>query len=158
MFNRRRSTGFALFVGVLTTVGLARAIAAHSTAGIVIALVIGGIPFAFSASLAVRRRPALVIDDKALTDGRSGRIVPWDTVTAVRVGIERGMFGESHHLVLTLAQSGLPAPRRFITTNATNPSEVDIDLDWLAIPWTEVVSVVEERFGRRVIKTSERHG
>jgi len=118
--------------------------------------VIGGIPSAFLASLAIRRRPALVIDDHSLTEGRSGRVVPWDMVTAVRVGTERGLFGESHHLVLTLAQSGLPAPRRFITTNATNPNEVDIGLDWLSMPWREVVSLVERGFGRRVITTHER--
>jgi hypothetical protein len=156
MFDRRRSIGFALLLGALTAVGVARSIPTDSLFGLVISLVIFGAPAAFFASLAARRRPALVIDSHSLVEGRSGRVVPWDTVTDVRLGIERGLFRESHHLVLTLAQSESPPPRRFITTNATNPNEVDIDLDWLATPWRDVVSIVEQGFGRRVIRTHER--
>ncbi|MGO9971925.1 MAG: hypothetical protein ACLP01_03660 [Solirubrobacteraceae bacterium] len=45
--------------------------------------------------------------------------------------------------------SGLP--RRFITTNATNPDEVELGLDGVSSTWQEVVHVVEMASGLSVI-------
>jgi hypothetical protein len=156
MFSRRRSGGWAIFLGVFTILGVLRGIAAPSMSTLVLTMTFFGTPFAFAAWMAIRRRPALVIDGHGLIDGRSRRVVSWDTVTTVELDTARGIFGESHHLILKLAESGLPVRRRFIATNATNPSEVDIDLDWLAIPWSEAVSLVEQSFGRRVIAKRDR--
>jgi hypothetical protein len=156
MANRARSIGFASLLGAVTVAAAARGAAAHSTRALVIALVVGGVPCAFFVAWGVRKRPVLVIDDHALTEGRSRRVVPWDSITAIRVGTQQGMFGESHHLVLTLEQGDADPPRRFITTNATNQNELDIGLDWLAMPWKEVVSLVEQHFGRRATLTTER--
>jgi hypothetical protein len=156
MFNRRRPGDVTLFLGVLTVIGVVGAAARHSAVGVLIAVVLFGVPFAFLASPAMRRRPALVIDQHSLTEGRSGRAVAWDFVTAARVGVGRGFFAESHRLVLTILQGGPDPPRRVVTTNATNPDEVEIDLDWLSLPWREVVSLVEQGFGRRVVVMDDR--
>jgi len=153
MSNRRRSLGCAVFFGFFTFAGVARELASHSAVGVILALVLFGAPFAFFLMWGTRRRPLLVIDQRGLTEGRSGRTVPWDTVAAVRVAAERGLFGESHHLILSLDHdSAPPAPRRFITTNANNPDELNINLDLLAKPWNDVVSAVEQGSGRRVIR------
>lgn len=147
MPNRRRSIAAALVLGLFVCLGVARSISAHNTGALVLALALGGVPAAFFVRWAARRQPALVIADDGLTDGRSGRFVPWSSVTAVRVGIHQGMFGESHHLVVTVAHSGPPPPRRLITTNATNPHEIDLNLDWLSRPWRDVVALIEQAFG-----------
>lgn len=154
MGNRRRSLGFAVFFGFFTFAGVARELVSHSTVGMILALVFFGAPFAFFLTWGNRRRPVLVIDQNGLTEGRSGRTVPWETMAAVRVVANRGLFGESHHLIVSLdLYETPPTPRRFITTNATNPKELDINLDLLALPWDEVVSAVEQASGRRAIRT-----
>jgi hypothetical protein len=79
-----------------------------------------------------------------------------EPVTAIQVGVHQGVFGESHHLVVSVARHGPPPPRRFITTNATNLNQIDIDLDWLSRPWHDVVGLVEEAFGRPVATRRER--
>lgn len=157
MSNRRRSLGFAVFFGILTFASVARELASHSTVGVILALAFFGAPFAFFLGWGTRRRPVLVIDQHGLTEGRSGRTVPWEVVATARVAAERGLFGESHHLVLCLDHDAAPsAPRRFITTNVNNPDELDINLDLLAMPWSEVVSAVEQRSGRRVVRANRR--
>lgn len=155
MPDRRRSAGWALFFGLITVLVAAHAVTIHSVTELIIALVVSGLPFAFFGSWAVRRRPALVIDPNALTDGRSGRVVPWANVRTLHVGIRRGLFGEGHHLVLTLANSG-SARRQFIATNANNSDEVDINLDLLSVRRDEVVNLVERASGQTVTRVHDR--
>lgn len=151
--NRARSLAVGALLAAGAAAAAARALMSHSVIGFVIALIVVGIPAVFFIQWGVRRRPALVIGVDALTEGRSGRVVPWSAVTSIRVGVHKGLFGESHDLVVSLAHDGTGA-RRFITTNATNPREMEIGLDWLSLPWQEVVSCVERRYGRTITTTS----
>lgn len=154
-YNRRRSVLAAAFLGLVTVVGAARAIAGGSVGGLVITFVVLGAPAVVFAFWAARPRPVFVIGDEALTLARSGRVILWRSVSAARVGTQQGLFGESHHLVLTLEQS-LPQPRRrVIRTNATADDEIDLELDWLSLPWREVTREVELRSGRELELTRE---
>jgi len=153
MHHRRRALGSAVFFGVLTFAGVGRELTSHSTVGVILALVVFGGPFVTFLIWGTRDRPVLMIDQDGLTLGRSGRRVRWETVAVVRVSGNRGLFGESHSLIVTLNTDVAPdAPRRFITTNANDPDELEVNLDLLDIPWTEVVAAVERASGRRVIR------
>lgn len=156
MYNRRRSVRAGVFFGVLAVSAGVREISEHATIGFWVAMIFFGVPAMIAGVAARRDRPALVVDGESITMCRSKRVVRWDAVAAGRVHVERGLFGESHQLVLTVVQHGATAPRRFIMTNANNPSQIGIDLDWLSIPWTEVIAVIEERSGSRVITTRGR--
>lgn len=147
--------GWALFFGFFAIAGTVSAVTADSTGGTLIALVLfGGLCALFLYSWA-RRGPALVIDESALTDEHSGRVVPWESVTVGRVDVHQGLFNEYHSLVLHLKHDS-EASRPFIMTNATNPDEVTISLDQLSMPWKEVVKLVEQASGRRVVTARSR--
>ncbi len=153
--NRFKSVGWALFFGLLTIAGTVRAVTANSTVGVVIAVVLFGAPCAYFARSAAQRAPALVIDGNALTDELSGRVVPWESVTVGRIDVHQGLFNEYHSLVLHLEHDS-EAGRPFMMTNATNPDEVTISLDQLSMPWKEVVKLVEQASGRRVVRAQSR--
>jgi hypothetical protein len=155
MPSRTRATAWAALFGVFTALASTQAITSHNTTELVLALVFFGGPFAFFAYRAGRRRPVLMINAHTLTDGRSGRIVAWNSVIDARVGVQRGLFGEAHHLVLALSNPR-STPRRFITTNANNPDEIDINLDLLSAPWNEVVRFVETASGYSIATVHER--
>lgn len=158
MSNKRWSLGFAVFFGILTVAGVARELAGHNIGGLIVVLVFFGGPLAFCLWWGTHRRPLLVIDDHGLTEGRSGRRVSWDGVAMVSVGTRRGLFGESHDLVVKLAhdKGAPPERRRFVMTNANNPDELTVNLDLLSMSWNEVMSAVEQGFGQRVIRDARR--
>src|ERR1700748_2360853 len=81
--SRVRWASIAVFFAVLGAVGGARAITAGSATGIVLVVLIVGPLLGFSVRLAVMRRPLIVIGDDGFTDGRSGRMIPWDAVEEI---------------------------------------------------------------------------
>ena len=124
---------------------------AMQAAGLIVGPLLG-----FSVRLAVMRRPLIVIGDDGFTDGRSGRMIPWDAVEEIYANTHQGAYGLDHWLRLVLKRrAGQPAKRRFITTNATNEDEIEVSLDGLAQPREEVIKAVERRFGRPVLRTTD---
>lgn len=110
---------------------------------LILGLGLGGM-CAFYVRGLLRRGPAIVIDAEGLRDLRSGRAVRWASVSEILLRQRQGLFGEHHHLVLTVAGSTAAA------------SELDISIDLLSMSWKTVVDAVEERAGRRVIVRRER--
>jgi hypothetical protein len=58
--------------------------------------------------------------------------------------------------VVKLSSVTTATRRPFITTNANNPDEIDVDFDWLSRPWGEVVALVEHASGRTAVVRAER--
>ena len=129
---------------------IAGAASAADIGAFLVVLLIGAPLSGFAFWWGVRRTPALVIDEDGLVEGRSGRRVLWGEVSELRAVTNRDSYGESHDLIVSLVQRATPAPRRLITTNANATDEIEIGLDWLSMPWTEIVSAVERHSGRSV--------
>lgn len=149
MPGRRRSGAWSVFFAVFAILAAVRGVTTDNGTELALAVVVFGLPCILFGYWAVRRRPALVIGPHALTEGRSGRVIAWSTVTAAHVRIDQGLFGESHALVLALANPG-HARRRFITTNRNNPDAIEISLDFLSVPWSRVAKLVEAASGYAV--------
>ena len=153
--NRSRSAAAAAFFGALALSGTGLSIADGRIGGIALSVALLGGPSLFFTVWATQRRPVLVIDDVGLTIGRACRQIPWSGVADVRVGIQQGLFGESHHLVLRLVHGAEPTTRSMVTTNATATDEIDISLDWLSLRWDDVVRAVERHSRRTAARTRE---
>jgi hypothetical protein len=132
---RRQAAGFAVFFAVLTVSGVIRAVTAQSPVGVVIVLLAGGLPALLYTRNVVRRGPALVVTDDVLEDRRSGSLVRWSEVDTAYAYARQGAFDRYHHLVLV--------------TRRTDP-EVELSVDQLALPWREVIELIEERSGRAI--------
>jgi hypothetical protein len=154
MPNRQRAIGAGVFLAALTFLALWQAARGGNVGVALFALLLGGLPAGFFIGYGARRCPVIVIGEEGLTDGRSGRTAPWSTIDSMSVRVSRGLFGEYHHLVVALSNES-PDPRRqpFITLRAWDPRAFDIPVDWLALPWREVVAVVEQTSGRHVVGT-----
>lgn len=100
----------------------------------------------------------MMLDAHEFTDCRSGRTVAWNDVEIVRANTHQGTFGLDHSLQLDLKASEHPGPtrRRLITTNATSERAITVVFDQLSLRWEDVVTAVEQRSGRPVIRTSDR--
>ncbi len=136
----------------------ASAIANGSGVGVLIALLLFGGPCGWFTSRVLRRGPILRLDSQGLTDGLSGRMIPWDAVSVARARTDQGLFNEYHSLVVDLEPGFSSEPRRFITTNANDPDQVEISLDGVSMPWREIVEQVEKVSGRRVVMGRSRFG
>jgi hypothetical protein len=98
---------------------------------------------------AIRLPVRFSIDQHGLVVGAGKRFVPWDEVDEIRIAHHQTAYEEEHNLILKLKpRTGMR--RKFITTNATNPSEVEVGLDHISLPWQQVVSEVEAASGMKV--------
>lgn len=155
--SRRRSVsaGAALLLVVLTAAGIASAVTHGTGVGIVIALVLFGVPASAFMRSALSKRPVFLLDERGLTLGRSQRLIQWSDVVRIQLAHQRGVFGRTHHLMLTLRTPERAPQRRIVVTNATADDEIDIALDWLSLPWSGVVETVERASGRTVVQVHE---
>ena len=101
---------------------------------------------AWSANVAIRAPAEFSLDERGLTVADGKRFVPWEDVEEIRVS----HYQAEHYLTLKLKPDTDPCPRKFITTNKTNPHEVEISLDHLAVGWQELVLRVESASGLHV--------
>ena len=83
------------------------------------------------------------IHERGLELGRGKRFVRWDDVEDIRIS----HHNSGHSLILKLKPTGGAGPRKFITTNATNPDELELGLDHMSLGWQRVVSDVEAASG-----------
>jgi hypothetical protein len=150
MYSRWRWLSLAAWCGVITVLGAIQEIASPSVAGVTFAVLCGG-TVAIGLSFGLRRRPAVGFDHEGLTLGRSGRFVPWSTVSVIRINVEQTMYGLKRFLVLELVPLQHPSKPKFFTGPEGDDKEVEVSLDWLSMPWTEVASLLERASGRRVL-------
>ena len=138
--RNRKLFGFAtIFFGALLAGGLSREISGSSITGVILVLVVFGLPSFFYAR-GLGRGPVIIIDADGLTDLRSGRVVRWATTSTIILRQRQGVFGEYHHLVCTAATG----------------ESIDLSIDQLSLGWKSVVSAVEDRAGRSVTTLRER--
>jgi len=122
------------------------------------ALVVGLLAVAgcfWSGRIAITRPVAFTIDERGIVVGSGKRFVPWSQIQEIRVAHHQGSYGEEHNLILKLKPGVTGLPRRFITTNATNPDEVELGLGGVSSTWQEVVQGVESASGLSVIAHRE---
>jgi hypothetical protein len=147
--SRRYWTGTALALAFGTYLGVGNAIQ-KGGAGYVIWGLVFAVLCAICVRMAVRRPVEFSVNERGFVLGAGKRAVPWEDVSEIRLGLHQSAYEEEHHLVLTLKQKTPPTKRRLITTNATNPSEVDVSLDHLSVSWQEIIRSVESVSGKTV--------
>jgi hypothetical protein len=150
--NRKLFAAAALFLGAITAVGLSRAVAAGDIVAALITLVALGGPCAIYVRGLFRRGPAIIIDSNGLAGFRTPRAIHWGDVSDIHLSQRQGLFGVYHRLVLTVRQEdGPPVEDSHGLLSSRVPIEtVDFSIDQLAMPWSEIVALVQERVGRNV--------
>jgi hypothetical protein len=102
----------------------------------------------------------LVLDAVGLTASRFAlrrfrKTVRWENVEQARVSEERWAFGTGHDLVLVVRQDETSTDRGW---PLRDPPEADtlvtVPLDRLSLGWEDIVGLVEERLGRRLVRTT----
>jgi hypothetical protein len=163
-FNRRLSFAAAMLAGVLAVVGIDRGIHSGSVFLVIMGVVIAGLPCFFYTRLTFRRRPYIVIDDKALVVDRRGvgfpwrrTVVQWSNVFEAVLRQRQGAFGMSHDLVLVVRREDKPQEGSTgrLQTSRVPVETIDLSLDLLTIPWGEIIALVQERLGKDVLTTHE---
>jgi hypothetical protein len=91
------------------------------------------------------------VNEAGFTLGDGRRFMPWQDIEHIRLA----HHCDEHNLILKLAPGTSPQHQKFITTNATNPHELDIALDHAATPWREIVNAVEAASGRTIATVTE---
>lgn len=138
--------GVTVVCAVLAWMFIGRAVLNHAG---VFSLVVGALA-AVGALASVRQavtRPAIFsFDEHGFSASRSKRFVLWDDVAEIRVA----RYQNDHNLVLKIKSDRRPGSRAVITTNATNPDEVEVNLDHNSLGWREVLSSVEAASGMTV--------
>jgi hypothetical protein len=104
-----------------------------------------------SAGLAIRAPAEFSVDERGLTLASGKRFVPWADVDEIRVAHHH----EDHYLALKLKPATVSGPRKFITTNKTNPEEVEVNLNHLSLGWRELVMRVESASGLHAASVSD---
>jgi hypothetical protein len=94
----------------------------------------------------------LILDDATFTDGKSGDVVPWDSVFEVHLRQRQGVFGVYHHLVFTIRRE---KPSTEVDSEALSTSRVPVQtlrvpIDQLSMGWSDIVTLVQERLGKPI--------
>lgn len=140
----------ALGFGVLAWVLIGSAVVKHGGA-----LALGaGLLFAAGSVAEIRvafRKPVtFTFDGYGIVVARGRRSIPWSQVVAIHLARYQNNYGEEHNLIFKLRPGASGLPRKFITTNATNPNEVEVPLDDLSEDRHRIVSAIETASGLRV--------
>jgi hypothetical protein len=143
--SRRYWVGATMASAFVAYLGIGNAIEKGGAGYVILGLIGGGVCF-ISARTAVRRSVEFSVSEAGFVLGAAKRVVPWDEVAEIHLGVH----GDEHHLIKKLSAGGKPRPRRLISTNATNPSEIDVGLDHLSQNWQELVDSVESASGKPV--------
>lgn len=152
-FNRRLAFGAAVFFGIFVVVGTKRGIEHGNAVAIMLTLVVMGPIFALYAFRALRRRTALVLDDRAITIARSHQVIPWDTVFEAHLIEHQGNFGLSHELVLMVQCDDGPHDESSLTELRTSKVDVQkawVSLDQLSMSSSDIVALVQQRLGKNI--------
>lgn len=108
-----------------------------------------------SARIAIRRPVRFSIEERGIELGAGKRFVRWEEIDQIQIAHHQGAYGEEHNLVLKLKRGAQPSARKFVTTNATNPDEVELGLDGVEPAWQNVVRDVEAASGMKVLGALE---
>jgi hypothetical protein len=155
--NRKLFAAAALFLGVITAVGLSRAVAAGNVAAALIIVVIVGGPCAIYVRGLLRRGPAIIVDSEGIAGFRTPRAIQWSDISDVHLSQRQGLFGAYHRLVFTVRREDQPPIEDSLGLLSSRvPTEiVELSIDQLTMPWSEIVALVQEQIGRNVSTTRE---
>lgn len=109
-----------------------------------------GVPLIFYLAHAFRRRPVLVIEDDTFTDGRSGEIVPWDSIFEAHLRQRQGVFGVYHHLIFTIRRESPSRDLEQLTSSRMPVHTLRLPIDQLSMGWSDIVTLVQERLGKPI--------
>jgi hypothetical protein len=155
--NRKLFALAAAGFGVVTAIGLSRALTSGNVVGALIALIVLGGPCLLYVRGLFRRGSAIIVGCDALAGFRVGRTIQWADVSDVHVSQRQGAFGVHHNLVLIVRREGQPPVEDSIglLTSRVQTETVEFSIDQLAIPSSEIVALVQERLGRNVATKRE---
>ncbi len=156
--NRKLFGLAAVGFGVVGIGTLSREISAGSFGVAAIILILFGGGFAYYARGFVRRGPVIVIDPDGLSGVRIGQMIRWTSIGDVHVTKRQGVFGEYHHLVITVRREDRPSTEdsRGLWTSRVPTETVDFSIDLLAMPWGEVVAAVEGHLEKDIATRKQR--
>lgn len=141
-----------MFSGVIGGGAISREISTGSVGVAIIITVVFGGSFAYYAWGLVRRGPAIVVSAEGLGGFRVGRTVPWGNISDIYTTKRQGAFGVVHQLVLTVRRDdGPPVQDSLGLLTSRVPTEIiEFSINQLAMPWNEIVELVQDRLGRSI--------
>jgi hypothetical protein len=103
---------------------------------------------------AIRRPVEFVASGEGFTLGNDKRFIAWSEVAHIRVSYSQTAYTEEHRLVLKLRDDD-PGTRPLVTTNRTNPDEVEVSLDGLSSSWQDLATSIAAISGRPTAQTRQ---
>lgn len=155
--NRKLFAVAALFLGAVGVGAVSREMSRGSVGvALIIAIVFAG-SFVYYARNLVRRDHAIVISLEELGGFRVGRTLSWNDVSDVYATQRQGIFGVVHQLVLTVRRDDQPPTKDSLglLTSRVPTETVEFSIDQLAMPWNEIVAVMQDRLGRDISTKGE---
>jgi hypothetical protein len=94
----------------------------------------------------------LILDDTTFTDGKSGDVVPWDSVFEVYLRQRQGAFSVYHHLVFTIRREkpSTEVDSQALITSRVPVQTLRVPIDQLSMGWSDIVTIVQERLGKPI--------
>lgn len=150
--NRKLFALAAIFFALVTAVGLSRAASSGNLVAALIIIGVIGIPCVLYTRGLWRRGPAISIGSEALGGFRVNRSIPWASIGDIYVSEQQSLFGMSHELVLRVRgdEHARVQDSSELLTSRVPTETVAFSIDQLAVPWNEIVILMEHRLGRRV--------
>jgi hypothetical protein len=137
--NRKLQAAAALALAAVTCLVVARAIAAGSVGMTIFLTLVFALPLAYYVARLLRRRPAVVIGPEGIGGTRVGRTISWESISGIHATRQRGAYGVYHEVVVQVRSEG-----------ARQLETIEFSIDLLAMRWSEIVTLLQERFGRRI--------
>jgi hypothetical protein len=155
--NRKLFAGAAVLLGVIGVGAFARSVSAGSVGVAIIIALVFGVPGAIYIRGLVRPGAAIEISSDGLGGYRVPRVISWTSVSDIRVSQQQGLFGVSHDLKITVQRVDQPpvADTGGLIASRVPTESVELSLDQLALPWHEIVTMVEKALGRNVATKRE---
>ncbi|HST56707.1 MAG TPA: hypothetical protein VLJ42_12545 [Solirubrobacteraceae bacterium] len=155
--NRKLFGLAALGFGVVGVGIVSREISAGSVGVAAIIVTLFGGFFAYYVRGFMRRGPVLVIDADGLSGSRVGCAIRWTSAGDIHLKERQGSFGIYHHLIVTVRREDQPQVEDAVglLTSRIPIETVEFSIDQLSMPWSEIVTLVQERLGRNVSKKRE---
>jgi hypothetical protein len=144
--KRKHWIGMSLGLALVAWVLIGRAVLDHAGALSLVLGILAAVGFIASARVAIQLPVAFSVDERGFVLGRGKRFVPWHDVEEIRIA----RYQNEHNLILRIKPSARQGPRRFMTTNRTNPAQVEVNLDHISLDWRQVVANVEAASGMTV--------
>jgi hypothetical protein len=153
--SRKHWIAMAAGCGLAAWVFIGSAVLRHAGAFSVALGLLAAAGFIASARIAIRRPLRFSIQERGIELGAGKRLVRWEEIDQIQLAQHQGAYGEERNLVLKLKRGAQPAARKFVTTNATDPDEVELGLDGVEPAWQNVVRDVEAASGMKVLGVRE---